>query len=271
MLIKRSLSEEQKQYIDSLENHPNNIVGLSGGKDSVATCIILAEYDIPFKTVTEEVWWKKGITGENPYHYDFIHDKLIPKLESWGVKCDLVSSKITAYEFMTTPVAYSKNHPERIGKYRGFPLCGMCGIQRDCKTKPCEKYYKQQGDYSTILGFASDEMDRVLSGQKRGQESILSALGIWEHETFPICKSRDLLSPVYNFSDRGGCWFCPNQKIQEMSVLYYDFPDLWEELMEIQRLPNKVQENFTRTETLYDIERQIKNGVQEKIFQGMLF
>lgn len=40
-----------------------NIVGLSGGKDSVATCILLYYLDIPFQTVTAEVWWKEGITG----------------------------------------------------------------------------------------------------------------------------------------------------------------------------------------------------------------
>ena len=50
-----------------------NIVGLSGGKDSVATCILLRNMDIPFKTVTAEVWWKENISGENPRHYEFMH------------------------------------------------------------------------------------------------------------------------------------------------------------------------------------------------------
>jgi tRNA(Ile)-lysidine synthase TilS/MesJ len=45
-----------------------NIVGLSGGKDSVATCILLHYMGIPFETVTAEVWWKDNITGENPKH-----------------------------------------------------------------------------------------------------------------------------------------------------------------------------------------------------------
>lgn len=268
---KNLLTHEQKQQITILRNSPNNIVGLSGGKDSVATCIILAELDIPFKTVTAEVWWKEGITGENPYHFEFLREKLIPTLERWGVTCDVVRSDITAYDFMTTPIKYSKNHPERVGKIRGFPLCGACGIQRDCKTRPCEKYYKTQGDYNAILGFASNEKDRVLSGQKRGQISILSLLEILEHETFPICSSAGLLSPTYSFSNRGGCWFCPNQAIQEFAVLYYDFPNLWEELMEVQRMPNKVTELFTRSKTLYDIENEIKRGVQNRIFSGMLF
>ena len=82
--------------------------------------------------------------------------------------------------------------------------------------------------------------------------------------------SQGLLSPIYKFTERGGCWFCANQKIQELEVLYREFPNLWEELMEVQRLPNKVQEKFNRTQTLYDIEEQIKSGVQQKIFTSMV-
>jgi hypothetical protein len=199
-----------------------------------------------------------------------MHDKAFPKLKSWGCECETVRSDITAYEYMTTPIVRSK-HPERVGKLRGFPLCGKCGIQRDCKTRPCEKFYKEQkGDYTVILGLASDEKDRLLTKAANNKTSILNLLDVEEFKTFGICTQEGLLSPTYTFSERGGCWFCPNQKIQELAVLYRCFPHLWEELMAIQRLENKVQENFNRTETLYDIEKKIKNGVQEKFFSGQL-
>lgn len=265
------LPKEVQEKIRILQQR-ENIVGLSGGKDSMATCIMLAYYDIPFRTVTAEVWWKEGVTGENPYHYDFLHEKAIPKLQSWGVECDLVRSKITAYEYMTTPISKSSKHPERIGKLRGFPLCGRCGIQRDCKTRPCEKYYKQRATpYNVITGIAVDEEDRIYSNAANGRISILEMLGVTETETFPICKKEELLSPVYTFSDRGGCWFCHNQKIQELELLYREFPHLWEELMEIQRMPNKVQEKFNRQQTLYDIEEEIKCGIQMKMFAGTFY
>ena len=51
-----------RETIEELKNQ-NNIVGLSGGKDSMATCIILHKLGIPFKTITAEVWWKEGVTG----------------------------------------------------------------------------------------------------------------------------------------------------------------------------------------------------------------
>ena len=246
-----------------------NIVGLSGGKDSVATCILLRHLDIPFKTVTAEVWWKKDITGENPYHYEFMHNVLLPKLNSWGVTTDTIKSDITAYQYMTTPIKASKEHPERDGKFRGFPICGRCGIQRDCKSRVCERYYKQHTEpYNCIIGLASNEKDRIYSADKKQQIAILNLLGIHEFSTYKICHSESLLSPTYNFSDRGGCWFCPNQKIQELEMLYRELPFYWNELMEIQKMPNKVTELFNRTETLFDIEKKILNGVQMKMFMG---
>lgn len=248
-----------------------NIVGVSGGKDSLATCILLHWLGIPFKTITAEVWWKEGITGENPYHYEFLHGSAVPKLNSWGVTCDFVQSKTTAYEYMTTPIAYSKDHPDRIGKLRGFPLCGKCGIQRDCKVRPCEKYYKSQTEpHIVIAGIAADEKDRILTNAANNKISVLELFDIPEYETYGLCVSEKLLSPTYTYSDRGGCWFCPNQKIQELEMLYRVFPHFWNELMEIQRLPGKVQENFNRTQTLYDIEEQIKHGVQQRWFVGAM-
>lgn len=265
-----TLPSERLDKIKDLKSSLN-IVGVSGGKDSMATCVLLHWLDIPFKTITAEVWWKEGVTGENPYHYEWLHNIAVPKLISWGVECDFVRSSITAYEYMTTPIAHSSKHPERIGKPRGFPLCGKCGIQRDCKSRPCQKYYKAQTvPYKVITGIASDEKDRILTNSANNFSSILELIDIKEYQTYGICAPEKMLSPTYTFSERGGCWFCPNQKIQELELLYWEFPHLWDDLMEIQKMPNKVQENFNRRQTLYDIEKEILGGVQMKIFSGAL-
>lgn len=271
MIEYSKLSEEAKAKIDELRGQVN-IVGLSGGKDSMATCILMHRLGIPFKTVTAEVWWKEGITGENSKHYNFIHYKAVPKLQEWGVECFFTRSEKTAYEFMTTPIVASKDHPERDGKLRGFPLCGICGIQRDCKIRPCERFYKKLPQpYNVITGIAFDERKRLTSNTRNGRISILELLEVCEFETYGICNQEGLLSPTYSFSERGGCWFCPNQKIQELELLYREHRELWDQLMEIQDMPNKVQENFNRTQTLHDIEDQIKRGVQMKLFYGTTF
>lgn len=265
-----TLPTDNIQKINALK-HGVNIVGVSGGKDSLATCVLLHWLGVPFKTITAEVWWKEGVTGENPYHYEFVHSVAAPKLTKWGVTCDFVREQTTAFEYMTTPIAYSKDHPDRVGKLRGFPLCGKCGIQRDCKIRPCQKYYRQQPQsHNVITGIAADEKDRILTNTANNRISLLELVDVAEYDTYGICASELLLSPTYTFSNRGGCWFCPNQKIQELELLYREFPHLWDELMVIQRLPNKVSELFNRTQTLYDIEEQIKQGVQQRLFMGHL-
>ena len=36
-----------------------------------------------------------------------------------------------------------------------------------------------------------------------------------------------LLSPIYAKSSRGGCWFCHNQRVEQLRILRHDYPDLW--------------------------------------------
>ena len=268
--ILNNITASQREQINALRQE-TVVVGLSGGKDSLASCILLYALDIPYQTVTAEVWWKNNISGEHPLHYSFLHDQALPKLRSWGIDTNLVRSKITAYEYMTTTVAYSKNHPERIGKLRGFPLCGKCGIQRDCKIKPCNKFYKEKNIKNRIVGIAGDEKDRIITATANEHKSILDILKIPERITFPLCAEQSLLSPTYSFSFRGGCWFCPNQKIQELAILYMHYRYLWDDLMEIQNMPNKVQEKFNRKQTLYEIEKEILAGVQCRIFPKDLY
>jgi len=38
----------------------------------------------------------------------------------------------------------------------------------------------------------------------------------------------NLLSPIYTTTTRGGCWFCPNQTINQLRYLYHNYPDYWE-------------------------------------------
>ncbi len=69
-----------------------------------------------------------------------------------------------------------------------------------------------------------------------------------------LCKNAGLLSPVYEFTDRGGCWFCPNAKRRELRHLYDHHPDLWARMLELQALPGKVTEKFNRTQKFSDID-----------------
>ena len=132
------------------------------------------------------------------------------------------------------------------GKLKGFPLCGRCNIQRDCKVRPIQKYMKcLPQETQQYVGLATDEQDRLMRLQEK-QISLLEQYACSEAEAWELCRRYGLLSPVYDFTDRNGCWFCPNAKLPELRHLYDHHPDLWREMLALQALPNKATEKFNR-------------------------
>lgn len=73
-----------------------------------------------------------------------------------------------------------------------------------------------------------------------------------------LCKWQGLYSPVYDYSNRGGCFFCPNQKEKELYHLYNHHPGLWDELLKLSAVENKVRDRFTRNETLEEIDKKFR-------------
>ena len=72
------------------------IASCSFGKDSIATILLALEHNEPLdRVVFAEVMFdhEKGISGEVPEHIEWIYSTAIPKLESIGVKVDVVRSK----------------------------------------------------------------------------------------------------------------------------------------------------------------------------------
>ena len=107
------------------------------------------------------------------------------------------------------------------------------------------------------IGIAKDEPQRLarLGGN---QVSLLEKYGYTEDDAKQLCKQAGLLSPVYEFTDRGGCWFCPNAKLSELRHLYDHHPDLWQKMMRLQIVPGKVTEKFNRSQTFADIDAMFR-------------
>ena len=91
-----------------------------------------------------------------------------------------------------------------------------------------------------------------------GTEPAAAPVGKRIHRRKQLCRKAGLLSPVYAFTDRGGCWFCPNARRKELRHLYDHHPDLWARMLELQALPGKVSEKFNRTESFSDIDERFR-------------
>lgn len=105
---------------------------------------------------------------------------------------------------------------------------------------------------------AKDEQERLLRLDGILRVSLLDKYGVYEEDTFGICEKHGLLSPIYEFTDRGGCWFCPNAKERELRHLYDFHKDLWQRMLDLQALPNKATERFNRNMTFAEIDEQFR-------------
>ena len=126
---------------------------------------------------------------------------------------------------------------------------------------PIRQYQKTlPPDTVQYIGIAKNEPQRLarLGGN---QVSLLEKYGYTEDDAKQLCKQAGLLSPVYEFTDRGGCWFCPNAKLSELRHLYDHHPDLWQKMMLLQIVTGKVTEKFNRSQTFADIDAMFENRI----------
>lgn len=175
----------------------------------MATILLALEHNEPLdRVVFAEVMFdhKKGISGEAPEHIEWIYNTAIPKLESMGVKVDVVRGERDYKYFFSRVIRQGK----RAGKISGYPIAGRCFINRDCKMKPVRDYYKQfKEDYDIVcyVGIAIDEPTRLTRLRGSNKVSLLEKYGYTEEMAYELCKRNGLLSPLYEIGNRGGVFF----------------------------------------------------------------
>ena len=236
------------------------LASCSFGKDSLAAILLAKKHGEPLdEAVYCEVMFDKTISGEVPEHRDFIYTKGIPALERMGIKVTVLRGKKTYVDLFTGRITRG---PKK-GMLRSFPVRGKCYVQRDCKLRPILRYQKTlPPDTVQYIGIAKDEQERLLRLEGR-QVSLLEKYNCTEQDAKELCRQAGLLSPIYQFTNRGGCWFCPNAKRKELRHLYDHHPELWARMLELQALPGKVTEKFNRTQRFSDIDAMFREEDQE--------
>lgn len=238
------------------------IASWSGGKDSTASIILAHENNEPLDLIIfSEVMFDENTSGELPEHIDFVKNKAIPLFQSWGYEVKILHSDKTYMDCFMHTVKNSRKE-ERNGKMAGFPMSGKCVINRDCKIPPIKEFWKSiKEEFMQYIGIAVDEplrLDRVV--QSKNQVSLLQKYGFTEQMAFDLCKEYGLLSPIYDFAPRGGCWFCPNSKDCELRYLRDNHKDLWNKLLELEETPNIIGNkwNILTQTSIHDKEEQFK-------------
>ena len=239
------------------------IASCSGGKDSVATLILAKEHGEPLdEVVYSEVMFDKDTSGELPEHRDFVYNRLKPFVENVLNVPFIILHSITTYvDFFTHTITRGEN----TGKIRGYPIPGMCGINRDCKIPPISQNWKMQGgDTIQYVGIASDEPLRLARLQGTQRTSLLDKYNASQYKAFELCASYGMLSPSYNISNRNGCWFCMNCKDREWAHIIFNHSQLFEKLMALEdEHPIRGRDCLTRSETAKQLNERIKRQGQQ--------
>ena len=243
------------------------IASCSGGKDSVATLILAKEHDEPLDEVVYcEVMFDSETSGESPEHREFIDGKVKPFVEDvLKVPFVILRSKKTYVDVFSHRITKGDN----IGKPYGFAYPRMCAINRDCKIPPIRSYWRSKKEAVTqYVGIAYDEQDRLMRMSGTNQISLLDKYGFTESDATKLCLQYGLYSPCYEFSDRNGCWFCPNCKTDEWANLIYNHGHLFEKLLRLEEdFPDRARRCLTINETPTHLkERILSYGQQCSLF-----
>lgn len=243
------------------------IASCSGGKDSVATLLLAKEQGEPLDEVVYcEVMFDRETSGEIPEHREFIYSQVKPFVENeLNVPFTVLRSKKTYLDVFSHVVCRG----DHAGRVRGFAIPGMCAINRDCKIPPIREYWKAKGaDVTQYVGIAADEPERLARLQGTNRVSLLDKYSFTEQDAKALCRKYGLLSPVYDITDRNGCWFCPNCKDDEWAHMIKNHPTLFDRLVSLEHnTPNIYRACLTRTETPTQLKSRILSyGDQLSLF-----
>ena len=205
-----------------------HIASLSYGKDSIAMLEVIKEYDMPLDRIVHvEIFAYGDVSADLPPMVEFKEkaDKIIKS--RYGISVEHIRSKYT-YEDVFYKVL-GGNRSKFANNIYGFPMVKGAWCNSRLKMSVLRNFNKP--DIIQYIGIACDEPNRFHSLSER-KISPLVEYNITEIQAFDICKKLDLLSPIYNNSFRGGCWFCHNQGVEQLRFLRSNYPDYWSKLLE---------------------------------------
>ena len=198
------------------------IASLSYGKDSIAMLEVIKQHNMPLDRIVHvEIMATDTIHADLPPMVEFKGkaDKIIK--ERYGIEVEHIHAKVSYEEQFYSVMQKGK----AAGEIYGFPMVRGTWCNDRLKTGLLNKFGKP--DVTQYIGIAADEPNRFHNLTER-KRSPLVEHGIDEAEARRICEELDLLSPIYTQAERGGCWFCHNQGVQQLRLLRRLYPDYWE-------------------------------------------
>jgi len=205
-----------------------HIVSLSGGKDSTAMLLMMIERGLPIDYVIFV-----DTTKEFPEIYEHIG-----KLERY-----ISPLKITKLSFDYD--YYFSEYIRKKGLQKGKKGYGFPTMKKrwctSFKSSLTQKFIKSlKDDYIIYVGIAYDEAKRAKP--KPHYKYPLVEWRITEKEALAFCYSRGFnFGGLYEKITRSSCYCCPLVSIKKLEAIYHYYPELWEQIKEMEK---KVGQQF---------------------------
>ena len=229
------------------------VASLSFGKDSMAMLIKIKELGLPLdEVIYVDIMFDDDTSGETPEMASFITKAEKILKEKFNVEVTHLRGVTFKEQFYKV-----KQRGKHIGDNYGFPYTIGSWCNDRLKMQPIKEYMRKQTDeIIQYVGIAYDEPERYERLNHETHIAPLYDLKITEKEAMEICRKYDLLSPIYKTSFRGGCWFCPKQRLSQLKWLYQEHNDLWNTLRDMEK---DSFNTFRPNTTLKDLEERFKN------------
>lgn len=253
------------------------ILSLSFGKDSMALLIEVLKRNLPLDYVIFcDIKFNGEISGEHPLMAEWIPKAEQKLKDSFGI--DVIH--LTAQKNFTEQFYTVKQKGNHIGDRYGFPYTIGAWCNGRLKLDPIRKFIQEKikefGAVTEYIGIASDEPKRLTRYKELETENhkyiTLADLGIDELQAMDICKEHDLLSPKYQNSFRGGCWFCPKQSHWDLYQLWLNYRDYFNILEEMEKdsfnsfKPNLTLKQIRRRFELAKVPKKREKAKQTTLF-----
>ena len=229
------------------------VASLSFGKDSMAMLIKIKELGLPLdEVIYVDIMFDDDTSGETPEMASFITKAEKILKEKFNIEVTHLRGVTFKEQFYKV-----KQRGKHVGDNYGFPYTIGAWCNDRLKMQPIKEYMRRQTDeVIQYVGIAYDEPERYERLNHETHIAPLYDLKITEKEAMEICEKYDLLSPIYKTSFRGGCWFCPKQRLSQLKWLYQEHNDLWNTLRDMEK---DSFNTFKPNTTLKDLEERFKN------------
>lgn len=241
------------------------VVSFSGGKDSTAMLLRMLENG---NKIDEVVRCDTG--KEFPAMYRHI-DKVKSLVESKGIKFTTLKSE-KSFDYYMFEHKPKRRNPNLIGNV-GLSWAGSRArwCTSKLKTDIFTKYFsslKKQYRVIRCIGIAADEGYRLkrAHNQSENHRHPLIEWGWDERQCLEYCYSQGFdWDGLYKHFKRVSCWCCPLTPLSELRILRKHFPDLWEEL---RNMDNRTWRKFKADYSVEELdkrfafeEERLKNGL----------